>query len=206
MVHKSTFIHRSLSSIVVGVLIFVDPSHSSFILFTCSTSGVKGSILHHPSFHRDHLTDEQLSANVVPKSRNHSKKAKDTKESSSTSSSSSMEVEVASPGREEEEEEMPVSVSNMSSKSAKTERQPFPVILRRMISASTTPALQWTQDGSAVGIDFQSDVELKRLLREYMPTLTLPMSLRKKMVHYGFEKVVMMQETTTTTAPEEELE
>ena len=158
--------------------------------------------MHHPSFHRDHLTDEQLSANVVPKSRNHSKKAKDTKESSS--SSSCMEVEVASP--ELEEEEMPVSVSNMSSKSAKTERQPFPVILRRMISASTTPALQWTQDGSAVGIDFQSDVELKRLLREYMPTLTLPMSLRKKMVHYGFEKVVMMQETTTTTAPEEELE
>ena len=114
-----------------------------------------------------------------------------------------MEVEVASPGREEEEEEMPVSVSN---ESAETERQPFPVILRRMISASTTPALQWTQDGSAVGIDFQSVVDLKRLLREYMPTLTLPMSLRKKMVHYGFEKVVMMQETTTTTAPEEELE
>ena len=114
-----------------------------------------------------------------------------------------MEVEVASP--ELEEEEMPVSVSNMSSKSAKTERQPFPVILRRMISASTTPALQWTQDGSAVGIDFQSDVELKRLLREYMPTLTLPMSLRKKMVHYGFEKVVMMQETATA-APDEELE
>ena len=68
---------------------------------------------------------------------------------------------------------------------------PFPVFLRRMISASTTPALQWTADGSAFWLDIDRHEEaLRALLAIHRPNMKKLESLKKIIAHnYGFSNI-----------------
>ena len=152
--------------------------------------GRTGCLFHHTHFHRDKFSDEELAENF----RNSYSKTKPTAFTAPTSTAarpqrsqitlSSFPASVMSP--------QPVSspsieiLSSSSSSKNKTENPPFPVALRRMISASTTPALQWTQDGSALSVD-QTQVEaIQTLLQQYFPSMTTPTSLVRKMYSFGF--------------------
>ena len=145
--------------------------------------GRTGCLFHHTHFHRDKFSDEELAENF----RNSYSKTKPTAFTAPTSTA-------APPQRSQAVLSCPAPVSSpsimasssSSSSKKKTENPPFPVALRRMISASTTPALQWTQDGSALSVDQTQVEEIQTLLQQYFPSMTTPTSLVRKMYSFGF--------------------
>ena len=127
-------------------------------------------------------------------------------------------MDMLSPQEEEEEEEEEESSSPSSpprwtgtsttfqgnNNDHASPRLPFPVVLRRMISASSTSALEWVQGGSAFRIDMEPSDALVSLFASHLLTMKKPKALRARLYEFGFKMMIQPLDRGSDEEEEEE--